>query len=121
MDHGASVKIFPTWVPQTTTIDFRWSDEALTQNPPTGVWAGDLAQLGGVGTLDGEWEWDPIISQLILWVTFPPGSPRRVMVAALDEFPMPPINHTTGTGSLGPNLVPATTPPPLTWELFPGF
>src|SRR5690349_20014192 len=118
MDHGASVKIVPSWVPETTTIDIRWSDQALTASPDTSTWSGDLAQLAGAGILDGEWEWDPITSNLELWVLVVPGTTQWVLVAVLDEFPMPPVNGATGSGSLGPNLVPTTTLPPLTWEAF---
>jgi hypothetical protein len=116
MLHGASVKIFPSWVEETTTIDVEWDDSSLSDNPPVGRWAGDLALLAGTGSRDGEWEWDANLQLLLLWVPVP-GSARR-LIAGLDNFSFPPFTGMTGNGKLQPGLAPTPSPLTFDWESF---
>ena len=113
MLHGASIKISPQWIPESTIVDFQWDDD----DPSTGKWWGDLALLGGTGSNEGEWEWDPDTQELELWVPVP-GSARR-LIAVLKPFTVPATTGMTGDGSLAPTLnVPATGPLEFTWETF---
>ena len=118
MLHGASLKIQPTWVSETTTIDFQWDDDSLSKDAPIGKWWGDLAYLAGTGSNEGEWQWDSSTGELTLWV-WVPGSHRR-LVATLNQFTIPVTTGMTGEGHLAAGLVPTTQPPDFSWEAFAG-
>jgi hypothetical protein len=101
-----------------TIIDIRWDPNGLTNPLPVGPWFGDFALIAGTGATSGEWEWNKTNATLLLWVPHPnvAPSPRR-LIAGLDQFTLPAVNGTTGTGTLQPGLVPAIQPPPFDWEV----
>lgn len=118
MIHGASVKIIPSWVPQTTTIDIRWDDAALSGPAPKDNWWGDLALLGGTFSKEGEWEWHAAAKELELWVPVPVVPGFRRLIATLRQFTFPVTTGMTGDGKLQPGLAPVTGDLILTWEAF---
>ncbi len=119
MLHGASIRVSPNWTPGiTTTIDFEWDDTTLSDSRPTGRWFGDLALLGGTGSNEGEWEWDPMTQELELWVRLPGNLGARRLIAVLKPFPIPVTTGTTGTGKLSPGLAPTIEAPEFGWETF---
>jgi len=113
--HGASLKISPSWLPETTIIDIQWDDDALSAPEPVGKWWGQLAFLGGTGSDEGEWQWDAAVQELELWVPVP-GSARRLIAARPFDFPV--VTGMAGDGKLQPGLVPTTEAPTFTWEGF---
>ena len=118
MLHGASLKIAPSWVSETVTLDIQWDDDALFGAEPKGKWWGNLAYLGGTGSNEGEWQWHSNIDSLDLWV-WVPNSHRR-LVAELFDFSFPVSTGERGDGQLAAGLVPATEPQRFTWEGFAG-
>lgn len=120
MVHGGSVRITPSWVPATTTIDIRWDDAGLTGARPTDKWWGDLALLAATLTNEGVWEWDKAAQRLELWVPNPADPMIRRFVAVLEGFAFPMAPGSVGSGHLVAGIVPAVGNPPLTWQGFPG-
>lgn len=119
-DAGANIRISPSWLPGAVTIvDISWNSAVVAFAPnPTGPWSGDLALLGGTGSLDGNWDWDRTQLKLELWVPLPGTNPPvGRLIAVLDDFDLPAFNGTTGTGALNPNLAPVSGVLDFDWEI----
>jgi hypothetical protein len=118
MLQGASLKISPTWVKETTIIDIQWDTDSLGNYTPTGLWWGELALLAGTGQQNGEWEWMPASLELELWVPVPGNVAHRRLIATLFDFAFPVTTGMSGEGKLQPGLVPTTQAPTFGWEGF---
>jgi hypothetical protein len=118
MQHGATLKLSPGWVSQTTNIDIQWDDAALSNALPTGKWWGELALLGGAGANEGEWEWDPVYKMLGLtvMVRVSPSLISRHLLAILEPFTFPITTGMTGNGRVVFLVAPTTQTLTFTWE-----
>jgi hypothetical protein len=116
---GGSIRITPSWVPDPMTIDIEWDPASLSAAEVWGKWWGELAQLGGTGSNEGEWRWRSAQQELTLTVLVPEGGHHRHL-AYLQQFQLPVTNGMTGSGNLQSSLTPTTTAPTFTWEGFAG-
>lgn len=118
MARGGSVTFIPNWTPQTGQIDILWEDSELGLPRPTGKWFGPLAFIGGGGSQEGSWEWDPAAKSLDLWALVPGGEGHRHLIATLHNFTFPlTVSGTSGTGTLAPTLnLPVVGELSFTWR-----
>ncbi|MGY1577412.1 hypothetical protein [Streptomyces sp. MN13] len=114
--HGGTVTVIPSWIPQETMFDIMWEDERLSDPRPNGRWDGQLALFGGTGSTQGEWDWEAAAQKLGLWVPVPNGAGHRRLIATLDQFVFPLVTGMSGTGHLMPGLAPVSGELTLTWR-----
>jgi len=113
MQQGANIRITPSWSEEVFIVDIQWDTDDLANAAPTGKWWGNIAALlSGIGSNEGEWEWDPVGLTLIMGVISP--NPPHFL-AWLEGFVLPATSGMQGIGKFSLAIAPTTQPLELSW------